>query len=202
MGYFQKFLFNTAEERQRLSNAIDFWDSIPRYSVTRRQQNLLRDEKTGTLPKHVLTFCYKGETFRVEISPAKLDVVNDGGVTVVDGNSVRTMDYYPANREELVDEALRKIASKKSYGFMRDGKPHEISGVVFTLYELMAELSETGHEFSYRQLIESLTILNSSQIKIYKEDGKKKDTGLISSSYLPVLVEVTRSKYISDPSSK
>ena len=147
MGYFQKFLFNTEEERQRLSNAIDFWDSIPRYSVTRRQQNILRDEKTGTLPKHVLTFCYKGETFRVEISPAKLDVVNDGGVTVVDGNSVRTIDYYPANREELVDEALRKIASKKSYGFMRDGKPHEISGVVFTLYELMVELSETGHEF-------------------------------------------------------
>ena len=52
------------------------------------------------------------------------------------------IDYYPGTREELVEDALRKIASRQSSGFMQQ-KPSEASGVLFSLYELMAELAET-----------------------------------------------------------
>ena len=207
MAVFTNFLCNTEEERQRLSNTIEFWDSIPRYSVTRRQQNSIRDEKTGMLPTYIAEFCYKGETFRIEIVPARLNALDEKGIRRFDEkNMLLTVDYYPSNREELVEAALRKIASQHSSGFMRD-KSSDVnnvvfSGVMFSLYELMIELASTGHTFSYQQLIESLNILNSAQIKIYKEDTKKKDTGLVSSNYLPVLAAVTRDHYLFDSSSK
>jgi len=201
MVNFQTFLFNTAEEKERLSNAIDFWDSIPRYSVTRRQQNLLRDKKTGTLPKHVLRFCFKGETFKVEISPAKIDVNRGDDEDISDNDAYDTLDYYPSNREELVEEALRKIACRCSNGFMKQ-KPVETSGVVFSLYELLEELSSSGHEFSYRQIIESLNILNSANIKIISEVNSKSTKGMISSTYLPTLAAVSRYDYLTDTSSK
>jgi len=201
MVNFQTFLFNTAEEKERLSNAIDFWDSIPRYSVTRRQQNLLRDKKTGTLPKFVLRFCFKGETFKVEISPAKIDVSRGTDEDIPDNEVYDTLDYYPSNREELVEEALRKIACRCSNGFMKI-KPVETCGVVFSLYELLEELSNSGHEFSYRQITESLNILNSAHIKISSEGNAKSTKGMISSTYLPTLAAVSRSDYLADTSSK
>ena len=207
LALFKTFLCNTKEERQRLSNTIEFWDSIPRYSVTRRQQNTLRDEKTGMLPTYITQFCYKGETFRIEIVPARLNAFDEKGNRMFDQkNMPLTVDYYPSNREELVEAALRKIATRHSSGFMRDKSSDAndvvFSGVMFSLYELMTELADTGHTFSYLQLTESLNILNSSQIKIYKEDAKKKETGLVSSNYLPVLAAVTRDHYLADSSSK
>lgn len=39
---FQTFLANTGDQREALSNAIDIWDSIPRYAVTRMRMNSLR----------------------------------------------------------------------------------------------------------------------------------------------------------------
>ena len=36
LNLFQNFLCNTEEERERFSNAIDLWDSVPRYSVSRQ----------------------------------------------------------------------------------------------------------------------------------------------------------------------
>ena len=94
----------------------------------------------------------------------------------------RTIDYYPGTREELVEDALRKIASCQFSGFMQQ-IPTETSGVLFSLYELMAELAETGHTFSYQQIIESLTVLRLSHIDIYKEGSNGKGGGLVSSNY-------------------
>ena len=202
MSFFQNFLCNTNEEHERLSNTIEFWDSVPRYSVTRRQQNKIRDQKTGTLPKYSLMFCYKGETFLAEIYPAKIDVLDENGNKLLDNNMLpRTIDYYPGTREELVEDALRKIASCQFSGFMQQ-IPTETSGVLFSLYELMAELAETGHTFSYQQIIESLTVLRLSHIDIYKEGSNGKGGGLVSSNYLPVLAAVSKDRFLSDPFSK
>ena len=42
LSLFQDFLVNTDDERDALSNAIDLWDSIPRYTVPRKKQDELR----------------------------------------------------------------------------------------------------------------------------------------------------------------
>src|SRR4051812_14913469 len=43
LNLFRGFLCNKQEEREKLSNAIDLWDSIPRYSVSKQAMNRARD---------------------------------------------------------------------------------------------------------------------------------------------------------------
>ena len=192
LDLFQGFLCNNTEEREKLSNTIELWDSVPRYSISRRQQLTIRDEKTGTLPIYTIEFTYKGESFRAEIRPAK---INDKDVSGV----IRTIEYYPSNREELVEDALRKLASQKPHGFVRL-QPKEASGVAFSLNGLRIELAERGHAFSYQEIVLSLNILHFSSIDIYKDDKEK--TARLSSSYLPVLAAVSRNQIEADSTSK
>jgi len=48
MDLFRCLLCNTDAERDSLSNVFDLWDSIPRYVVSRQQQDKWR--KAGTFP--------------------------------------------------------------------------------------------------------------------------------------------------------
>ncbi|CAG1020545.1 hypothetical protein MTYM_00352 [Methylococcales bacterium] len=192
LALFQTFLCNTEEERQKLSNTIELWDSVPRYCVTRRQQNMMRDEGTGHLPIFTKKFYFKGETFVAEIRPALL---NEEGP---DGNA-KSIAYYPSGREELVEDALRKIASRKANGFFQN-TPEMASGVSFTLYELQCELARLGHTLSHKEITQALNIMRFSNIDIYLENGDKK--ARVSSSYIPVLMSVSKKQYDSDPDSK
>ena len=108
------------------------------------------------LPMLKREFEYKGERFVVKIAPAKLET-REG-----------ERDFYPSHREELVEEALRKIASTRLNGIFLNN----IAGVQFTLYELKKELKERGHDIDLRDLIDSLKICNLTNISVQKVDGK------------------------------
>jgi hypothetical protein len=54
----------------------------------------------------------------------------------------KTVEYYPSANEELVEEALRKIAVRQQQGFHE--KATARSGVAFSLYELRQELAAQG----------------------------------------------------------
>src|SRR4051794_16162476 len=96
---FQDFLCNTLEERERLSNAIDLWDSVPRYSVNRKATN--RAKEDGDFPEAVVTtFHHRGRAYGCTITPAS--------VKDLDGNRGY---FYPGATEELVEDALRKLAT-------------------------------------------------------------------------------------------
>src|SRR3954454_24022265 len=120
LNLFQTFLCNRAEERERLSNAIDLWDSIPRYSVSR--QLMTKERIQGRfLEKDTATFQYRGRTYTRTIYPAR--------VTDLDGEE---RDVYPSATEELVEDALRKLAIEQNAGYF--DRPNYRSGVVFSLY--------------------------------------------------------------------
>ena len=89
LNLFQNFLCNTEEERERFSNAIDLWDSVPRYSVSRQAMNKAR-ENGRFLENHTATFQYRQRTYTCTISPAR--------VADLDGNQ---RDFYPSANEEL-----------------------------------------------------------------------------------------------------
>jgi hypothetical protein len=200
LGLFQTFLCNTEDERKKLSNTIELWDSVPRFSVTRRQQNSLRDPKTDTLPIYPLTFNYRGTMFRAEIRPAKLNALNEQGKPLLNENgSPKSVDYYPSNREELVEDALRKLASQQRYGFILQ-PPNEASGVTFSLNELMMELKARGHTFSYQEIVQSLYILHFSFIDIFAEGNGEE--GRMSSPYLPLLTSVGKKQLNVDSDAK
>lgn len=185
LDLFQTFVCNTDSERERLSNTIDIWDSIPRYSVSRQEMNKRRDEK-GNLPLLYLSFAYRGQPYTAEIQPAKIR----------DGDKI--IEYYPSANEELVEDALRKIATRQNGGFFE--KQSIRSGVAFSLYELRKELSERGHTRSYQEIILSLMILQKSHIEIRLGEGKGES--FVASNYLPALAAVSRKQLADDPEAK
>jgi hypothetical protein len=182
---FQTFLCNSDEERERLSNTINIWDSVPRYSVSRQEMNKRRNEY-GTLPLLRIGFAYHGQAYAVEIQPAR---IREGD---------KTVDYYPSASEELVEDALRKIATRQSSGFFE--KPTMRSGVAFSLYELREELAARGHTRSYQEIVQYLTILHMSHIKILVGEGKGE--AFVGSSYLPTLAGVSQKQLADDPNAK
>lgn len=175
---FQEFFANGGE-REHVSNTIEFWDSVPRYSTSRQAMARMRDA-TGRLEILEATFNCNLKPFKAVIRPARIDKV----------------DYYPSANEELVEEALRKIAVQQNHGFH---EPEQRSGVVFTLYQLREELRKSGHSRSYEEIVQSLDILNLASIEIR---GGEKMKGFERSAYFPRLSAVSRSDYDQDHSAR
>jgi hypothetical protein len=134
------------------------------------------------LPTLTHDFRYSDTWYTVEITPARLK--NKRGVE---------KEYYPTQREELVEEALKKIACDELNGIFLNGE----AGVQFTLWELREELRRQGHGMSWPDLITSLQICRKASITI---TGKHAPSELyLSSSIFPVLSLVSRHDWEADP---
>lgn len=184
---FQQFLCNTDLERVHLSNTFDLWDSVPRYTISRQAMLKMRTDN-GFLDLLKIDFNYRGASLKAIIQPARIEEA--------DGSA---QDYYPSANEELIEDALRKIAAEQNYGYF--DKPNYKSGVVFTLYMLREELKKRGHSRSYQQIILSLKILSGSIIELRAADGNNAEA-FTRSPYFPSLAAVSRQKLKSDPGAK
>jgi hypothetical protein len=185
LSLFQNLLFNTYEERDRLSHAIELWDSTPRYSFNRKAMNKARINGQFLEPRKI-TFQYKGLTYTLTATPARLE--DPDGVF---------RDYFPGATEEIVEEALRKLAIEKQVGYF--DKPNYRSGVLFSLYELRQELKERSHERTFQDLVHALNVLAHSVLTIKPHmEGEAK----ITAACLPSLVAVSRAKLNTDPKAK
>ncbi len=194
IGFFQGFLVNTSAEGDALSNAIDMWDSVPRYSIHRKKQEKIR-LPGGFLPIHKVDFYYRGKTYTAVIRPARIELRDKQGQLTGE-----TIEYYPSTREELIEHALRKLAAEQYAGFF---DKHDFrSGVAFTLYRLRQELAEQGHSMTYDGLAEGLEVLHYSQITIIDPQSDTSDPSLISQSYLPALAKVNKNGRAADPDAK
>jgi hypothetical protein len=191
LSLFQEFLCNREEERDKLSNAVDLWDSVPRYSISRQAMAKARkakDEQGITLRKHTTTFQYRGRECTCTISPARVEDV--------DGEE---KDYYPSATEELVEDALRKLATDQNAGFF--DQPNYRSGVVFSLHALREELKRRGHARSYQEVRLALDIMSGSIIEINCQDESGSEI-LVKSAYLPSVVAVSSRRLKDDPNAK
>ncbi|MFZ4701363.1 MAG: replication protein [Candidatus Methylumidiphilus sp.] len=186
LDLFQTFLCN-AGEKDKLSNAIDLWDSVPRYSISQLEMNKRRTAD-GFLGLLEIKFKYRGLDFRAVIQPARIRE-SDG----------QTIDYYPSANEELVEDILRKIAAERLSGF-HDTENAKI-GVYFSLYQIQTELKKRGHTRSISEIKRSLEIMAKSSIEIKSLDGKGNE-GTRVSNYLPDMVAVSREDLKADPYSQ
>lgn len=178
LSLFQNILCNNDRELDHLSNSIDLWDSIPRYSISRKTMSKMRDER-GHLDLLNIEFMHRNSSFKIQIQPAMIDTQESNG-------KVSTSAYYPSANEELVEEALRKLALDQNHGFL--DKAESISGVVFSLYQLREELRLRGHSRSYTQLKLSLEILSRSFIQIEGDMHGQKIAK--RSTYFPEMIPV------------
>ena len=193
LGLFQDFLANTDEAREDLSNAVDLWDNVPRYSISRKKQKELR-LPGGFLPISTVEFKYRGHEMKAHIRPARIELRDDEGKLTGE-----TIEYYPSAREELIEHALRKIAVEKEAGFF-DAADFR-SGCRFTLYQLRNHLIELGHSLRYDELVEGLNILSFSSLDI--EGGSfHHEITYTRMSYLSLLARVSRKDLAIDTNAK
>ena len=137
-------------QESQYSNTIELYDFMPKYhwgKVERIGGEFLRLLKRE--------FVCRGEHYKIEIAPA----------VITDRDGVERY-YYPSKREELVEDALRRIATTNQGVFL-----DEWAGVKFTLYQLQQELKRNGHSYSKDQIKDALQICNRTNITVTSKDG-------------------------------
>lgn len=137
------------------SNTIDFYDFIPKYVWGKQERTKVEKANKEVLPNLKREFECKGNPYTVVIKPAS-----------VQGKDGIDRDFYPSKREELVEDALRKIASENSCYLNGE------ASVMFTLYQLRKELRKRGHGYSIDEIKEALNILSETHLEIATADGK------------------------------
>jgi hypothetical protein len=74
--------------------------------------------------------------------------------------------YYPSERDELVEDALRKFIAEGQGGFLDDA-----AGVTFSLYQLQEELRRNGHSYNKQEIKDALLICARTNITVTSEDS-------------------------------
>lgn len=136
---------------KQFSNTIEFYDFCPKYVYWRVER--LQDKFLDRLERD---FECRGSTYRLSIDPAKIKD-SDGVVR----------DYFPGIIEELVEDALRKLAVD-GHGLFLDDQ----AAVTFTLYELQQELAKTGHTYSLDQIKKALMVCVGTTIHLTTASGE------------------------------
>src|SRR5215510_15092969 len=150
LSLFQTFL----PDDPRYSNSIELFDATPKYFPAKHQAALRINDTF--LPNLERTFEHRGQVYGMTLRPARL-TGRDGVIR----------EYYPSFRDELVEEALRKIACECDNGVFLN----EQAGVQFTLYELQKELALRGHAINLPDILDSLKVCNLASMSIIIDDG-------------------------------
>lgn len=146
-------------EEKKFSNTVELYDFIPKYHWGKAKR--IDGEFLRSLNRK---FECRGKKYVVKVDPAK--------ITESDGVS---RDYYPSKREELVEDALRKLATEGQGVFLDDA-----AGVTFTIYQLQKELQQNGHSYSHDQIKDALMVCAKTNLTVTSDNG---DTILVSSIF-------------------
>lgn len=142
-------------ENKSYSRTIELYDFIPKYHWGKAEREKMQKSNREVLPSLEREFECRGKKYSLMLTPASIK-----------GRDGIIKDHYPSQREEIVEDALRKLAVEGRGKFLDDR-----AGVIFTLYELQQELKRTGHSYSYDQIKEALFICAGSHIQLFNEDG-------------------------------
>lgn len=156
------------------TNSVALWDVAPRYLFRFGDEQAEKGQKLVERQ-----FSYGGAHYSITVVPARF---RDKAGAIV--------ERYPSEREQLVEEVIRQIATLRSR-LQLDSGGEEV-GVAFTLYEVRRELKRTGHEHSYAEVVEALNVLHQSRIEIIKVDGQGREK-VVSGSTFPMVALANRS---------
>lgn len=162
----QLSLFESPDNRQ--ANYTALFDLAPRY-----MQRSSRKKDTAYLDGVSREFSFNGERYGLSITPAR---IRDASGT--------ERDELPGEREQLVEDVIRKLASNR----IRLGAQNEVL-TTFSVYSICTELRRHHHTFSKTEVKEALQVLHRSVIEITKvnETAGKKKKAIVSASVFPAL---------------
>jgi len=177
-------------EAAELSNTIELWDAIPKYSVSPRTQNALRSAD-NRLPVHEYRFVYATRRNGQRLESACRVAIQPAAIKTGDGY----VDFYPSTDEELVEEVIRKIFADQQCG-LHD--PNNIeSWVRFSVQMIRKELKARGKTRSLDEIKRSIDILSRTHVSLFLDDT---DDPVYSAPILSDVTRVTRQKYLNDTS--
>lgn len=164
------------------SNAVEVWESIPKYFFSPQQIKKLRTE-SGLAEPYKWNYTYDGIPCMVKIQPALIEQT-DGSYKA----------FFPSITEELIEEALKKILTDQQYG-LHDPQSTE-TWVRFSLSMLEKELTARGRSRNKNQIKHAIEVMSSCIITLYKNNKE-----LWKGSILQDLVTVGREEYLADANS-
>jgi hypothetical protein len=140
---------------KKYSHTIELYDFAPKHFWGKVEREKAEKSKREVLPDLEKEFECRTLRYQLRLKPASIT-----------GKDGWTRDFYPGQREELVEDALRKLAAEGQGVFLDDAV-----GVTFTLYELQKELERMGHGYNKNQIKEALEICKRTTMIITSEDG-------------------------------
>lgn len=147
----QLSLFTLLDPRKEsnYSNTVELYDFLPKYVWGK--SNRIQERFLESIERD---FECRGKKYSLTVHPAR--VKTKSGVQ---------KEYYLSKKEEIVEDALRKIAVFGEAIYL-DKK----IGMSFSIYQLQKELKKSGHSFSRQQIVESLNILANTKIVLTCHD--------------------------------
>ena len=177
-------LFFTDKESP-YSSTFSLFDAVPKYRYEKSKKTLPENVKVNDLTfSNTITYREKEYTSTITAATIKRPIPKSGKGEVE--KSTRNILIFPGKREEMVLNALCKLASLSNRKHIWSDKGEY--GVVFTLYQLQKELKRLKHTYSLSELKEAIEILNRTNLEIKSERG----TAVLSSPFLPVIAFKSR----------
>ena len=160
-----ELFFLTGRSDEKYSHLIDLYDLVPKYTYGKTPERI--DGKFLPIINH--KFNLDNTTYELTIKPALLAIRDK------EGNVVGEKAFYPGLREEVVEEALRKICVEGYGRMMKDfNEDRGEAGVIYTLYMLRQELKRNGHSYSQQEIKDAIEILASTIVELRAIEGKDK----------------------------
>jgi len=175
-GEFAQLNFWEVPSRVR-SNMVALYDLAPRFSFGKSGD--------GSSRKDILErdFSFGGVRYRITLKPTRMK--EDNGSQV---------DKLLTEREQIVEEVIRRLACNRGRLSLYEtvvarGKAGTRSQFnvrfAFSLHEVRQELSRVKHTFSFKEIVESITLLN--EVRIIIQDLDSKGSPLLSAPAFPVM---------------
>lgn len=171
----------------RFSNSIEIYDLMPKYL----QERITSFEEADLPPeKHVIERRF--QTHVVEENGRR--ETREGYVKIKPavimrkvGTRVKRLFAYPSYFEQLVEDAIRKLAIEQG-AFLNEGQV----GCRFSILQVRKLLADTGHQCKHADVVEAINILNGAQLEygLIDKDGKGRASG--RSAYFPTIYVRTR----------
>lgn len=146
------------------TNMVALYDLAPRFVFYLRGEV----ERRKVIERE---FSHRGKRYRITLKPTQL-VSPDG----------TTRDCYLGEREQIVEEVIRRLAGNRSRLTLHGDTKVRFP---FTLNEVRRELERVQHSYRLEEIREAITLLNEVRLKVEEVDGRR--SPLLSAAAFPVM---------------
>lgn len=176
----------------RQTNAVGLYDLAPRFVFASGERG--GDEKRDNTHVESVTrsFFYNGEPYVITLDPARIKrrVRVDGNAEGAPKYKVVRVEALPGEREQLVEEVIRRLATERARLVLVDGDNLRNAKVQmrFSFYEIQKELARVRRTLSISEIREALLILSKTFLTIEQPaDQAGGNATLLQSTAFPVV---------------